>query len=61
MEPENLLKGLRAAAINRITAEHVSLGWKRFFHLVAHFMRPLHSYYWFSMANIPGQFERSRE
>jgi hypothetical protein len=34
MEPEDLLKGLRAAAINGITAEHVSLGWKRFFHLV---------------------------
>jgi hypothetical protein len=34
MEPEDLLKGLRAVAINGITAEHVSLGWKRFFHLV---------------------------
>src|SRR5258708_458797 len=34
IEPEDLLKGLRAAAINGITAEHISLGWKRFFHLV---------------------------
>jgi hypothetical protein len=28
MEPEDVLKGLRAAAINGITAEHVSLGLK---------------------------------
>jgi hypothetical protein len=34
MEPENLLKGLRPAAVSGITAEHVSLSSKRFFHLV---------------------------
>jgi hypothetical protein len=54
MEPEDLLKGLRAAAINGITAEHVSLGLKRLFHLVYYLTRPLHPYYWFSAINIPG-------
>jgi hypothetical protein len=34
MEPENLLKGLRPAAVSGLTAEHVSLSSKRFFHLV---------------------------
>jgi len=48
MEPENLLKGLRLAAVSGITAEHVSLSSKRFFHLVAD------SYYWFFMIDIPG-------
>jgi len=34
MELENFLKGLRAAAASGITAEHLALNAKRFFHLV---------------------------
>jgi hypothetical protein len=52
MELEDLLKGLRA---NGITAEHVSLGWKRFFHLVCPPQGGLSFSYWFFMINIPGQ------
>jgi len=55
MEPENVLKGLRLAAVSSITAEHISLSSKRLFHLVCSSKRAFTSQYWFSMINIPGQ------